>query len=94
MQIVYKYSIPISAFGTGLYLDLPKGARLLSVGEQNGELMLWALVEQGETMMEGRLVHVIGTGHPLVPNFLHTTRDFIGTVQMQNGIVLHVFEER
>lgn len=92
MKTVYKYIIPPAAFGDGLYMDFPKQAQLLSVGQQGEDIVLWALVDTEEPP-EGRFIRVIGTGHPIKPKFLQTSRNFIGTVQHSDGIVLHAFEE-
>lgn len=92
MNTVYKYTIPPSNFGEALGRDFPKGAQLLSVGEQAGELVLWALVDTHTgDKIERRTITVVGTGHP-VPFMPFYRPEFIGTVQMQSGIVLHVFE--
>lgn len=62
--------------------------KILKVGEQNGELVIWIMVDdEGET--ETLNVYIVGTGHK-VPGEL-TGFDFFDTVQMQNGLVWHVF---
>ena len=69
-------------------LQLPVGASLLSVAEQHGRLVLWALVTPTNAL-ETRRVSVYGTGHPMPDN----PGLFIGSaVMMQGELVLHVFE--
>jgi hypothetical protein len=93
MKTVYKYVIPPAAMDTGLFMEFPENAELLSVGEQNPDVVLWALVDSEEPVRK-RFIRVVGTGHPIKHEpWPKTYRSYIGTVQMADGIVLHVFEE-
>lgn len=64
-------------------------ARALSVGEQDGQLVLWAAVDPSHASDAGVLIiRIYGTGNP------HSLRGrFIGTVQMTDGLVWHIFAE-
>ncbi len=81
---IWKYQTPST--GT-IVLDMPTGAKLLSVQAQNGFITLWALVQPHRPKEQRRLL-VTGTGWPM-------ERDpgtFVGTVQM--GLFdWHVFEK-
>lgn len=71
--------------------DFPITHRILSVGEQDGDIMLWALVDPNGPAKTKQLT-VLGTGwHGHFMDGIMEKR-FIGTVQMQNGLVWHVFE--
>ena len=85
MEQVWKYELPGADIVTR---ELPFGAKVLSVGEQNGRIMLWALVNPNAVDMVERRFRVAGTGHPVEPtlDFL-----FIGTVQFGNGLVFFSF---
>lgn len=80
---IFKYPLPISSQSD---ISLPLDAKLLHVGEQNGEIFVWALVAPSNPMIT-RSFTIYGTGHP-VDNPLVT---YVGTVQMRNGLVWHVF---
>ena len=67
----------------------PKGACFLSVGEQKGDIVIWAMINPKETKEENRTIEVFGTGQTIPPA---EKRMFIGTVQMDSGLVFHVFE--
>jgi len=89
---IWKHSIP-QIFERPFPIPLPRGAEVLSVQLQRGELVLWEMhavaVEKSE--QDARLFFVVGTGTQVdIP--LHT---FLGTVQLFSGsdpFVLHVFE--
>lgn len=70
-------------------IEMPKGAEPLSVGQQGGQLVIWAVVnlDAGTTIRHFRVVF---TGKPLARS--EGVYAFLGTVQMPNGLVMHVFE--
>ena len=71
-------------------VSMQKGARVLSVGVQHGQIQVWALVNP-EAPKELRRFRIAGTGHPLEEE-LERLR-FIGTVQM-GDFVWHIFEHQ
>ena len=85
MKTIHKYNVPPADEWS---MDLPAGARLLSVQVQYGEPVLWALVDPAQ---------------PPVPMLFAIRRtgdgaddlgvaEFIGTFQLQNGaLVFHLF---
>jgi hypothetical protein len=89
VRTIYKYAIPFPKDDEkGVVVQMPRNARVLSVGEQNGEIFAWALVESQE--MEPRRFWIHGTGHP-VSNHVTATH-FLGTVHMRGvALVFHVF---
>ena len=84
-MIIYKYRIdPRNG------VTLPPRSIPLSVGEQSGDVMLWAIVPFDVLPGEPRRFTSFGTGDPLPEDILYY--QFQGTVQMQSGLVWHVFE--
>jgi hypothetical protein len=84
---VFKYEIPIEDEPT---VRLPRGAGILSVGQQNGGLFLWALVDPSVTETERRVFRIAGTGHEIAEA---EGLSFIGTVFMcGSALVFHIFE--
>jgi len=82
---IWKYDLAALDLQT---IELPRGARVLSVDAQGGNTVLWALVNPDEDMTE-RTFRICGTGHPVCPD----PGTFIGTVLMaEGGLVWHVFE--
>ena len=71
-------------------LAMPKGAEVLTVQTQNGDICLWALVDP-QNKLEERYFEVYGTGHDIYCD-MGIERKYIGTVQLNNGLVFHVFE--
>jgi hypothetical protein len=68
---------------------MPTGARILSVEEQGGEIVMYALVNvNGDEEM--RTVWTLGTGHPA--SHLPEDAPFVGTVKLRGGLLMfHVF---
>jgi len=70
------------------YVVMPIGAQILSVQEQHGSLVLWALVNPTAYDVR-REISMYGTGHA-VPD---EPGRYIGTVQQADGdLVWHFFE--
>lgn len=83
MKTVHKFKVL-----PGMYTYMPKDSEVLSVGQQGGEIVCWALVHEGEPADSPRQILGAGTGHSL-PMY---TGQFIGTVQMDSGLVFHFFD--
>lgn len=85
---VWKFKIGLG----GAAIDMPKGAEILQVHEQYGEINIWALVYPNEEKEE-RFFEVYGTGHDIVQNPCQPDLNYIGTAHLSNGsLVFHVFE--
>jgi len=83
---IWKYELQVTDMQQ---VEVPKGAKLLSVANQNGALCLWAIVDASKPR-ETRHIEIIGTGNP-VPTDMGVDRKFIGTAVI-NPFVWHVFE--
>jgi len=84
-KVVWKYPVPL---GPSLSFKMPRGAEVLDVARQHGDVQLWALVDPGEEM-ETRTFMWLGTGHVTdVPVTRHA-----GTIMVDDGaFVFHLFE--
>ena len=87
MKTIWKFNVG----GLGqTTIEMPRGAEILSVQAQRGEVVMWAAVDE-RAATEVRAFVVVGTGSREGVDE-HTCR-FIGTVQLYDGdLVLHVFE--
>lgn len=88
MKAIYKYQLGVTDVQT---VELPAGAKVLSVGTQRESIFAWALVNTDRDT-EPRTFVIKGTGHPIESGELDDTR-FIGTVMLSGGaLVFHIFE--
>ncbi len=85
MKEIWKYTLPLTDYPV---VSMQKGARVLSVGVQHGEVQVWALVDP-EAPTELRRFMKIGTGQCMTETCVARIR-FIGTVQM-GDLVWHIF---
>lgn len=86
MSLVWKFPLPHPV----CTVSMPVDAQVLSVAEQDGELVVWALCSP-DAPVHDRCFAAINTGAPApTPGYGH----FVGTVQTHSGIVWHVFEAR
>jgi len=83
MLKVFKYPIKIE---DNIEISLPEEAQILTVGEQNGIICVWALVNPEKPSIK-RNFRLAGTGHPIDTDKLF----YHGTAQILN-LVFHLFE--
>ena len=83
---IYKYTLEVL---DRQLIEMPVGARILSLQQQGSTVCIWAIVEEGQPI-DKRVFYIFGTGHTL-PDFINKS-DFIGTVQT-GPLVWHVFDE-
>ena len=92
MKKIYKYNL----FPTDIQaLNLPIGSKILSVEEQYGNIVLYALVETApEFNFEDSYVFLIkGTGHICEEDL--SEFNFLNTVKLQNGaLIFHIFYKK
>ncbi len=82
MKTIYKYRIGPAY---GFEIEMPRGAKILSAGMQQGHFCIWALVDTDEEMCKHEFM-IYGTGWDNVEG------EFIGTVFEGDGFVWHVFD--
>jgi hypothetical protein len=87
-QRIYKYELELTDHQN---IQLPIGAEILTVGNQNELVCLWALIDP-VAEKEFRQIEIFGTGMPILSD-MGTSREYISTFQMDGGkLVLHAFE--
>lgn len=85
-RVVYKYPLK----RTQNTLQMPKGAKVLTVARQGDNPTLWAMVDP-EAAMEDRTFSVVGTGE----SFDAEHAEYVGTShEIMGWMVFHVFELR
>ncbi len=89
MKAIWKY--PLKSMEIQM-IEMPLGAKILTVQVQHKKVCLWCLVNPNDNaMITKREIHIVGTGHDLDWSGLQT--DYIGSYQLQEGrFVGHVFE--
>lgn len=86
LHSIYKYPVRVTDINK---VEMPKGAKVLSVQMQRGVPCIWALVDPAAEM-ETRMFFMFGTGHPV--EYAEGLR-FIGTFQLvDRELVFHLFE--
>jgi hypothetical protein len=83
---IFKYELT----GTAIDIKMPDHSEILSVGLQGDKIMVWALVNNALPLVT-KSFQVFGTGWD-ISNLVAEKLKFIGTVQMSDGLVFHVFE--
>ena len=85
MKTIYKYPLKVT---DSQYLQLPRGCHVLSAGNQDGELVLWAQVDTDQPLVPHQVL-IYGTGRPFeLPG--HRAYRYLNTVQMP-PFVWHVW---
>lgn len=83
MKVIYKYPLEIKG---KTKIELARGGKPLAVQMQNGQLMLWAEIDN-KAVCTLRTVTIVGTGQPI-----YDYGDYIGTVQTHGGqYIWHVY---
>lgn len=92
MRIIYKYPIPLESFWE-FTLELPAGAKILAIQNQNAFPMMWVEVRT-EKPLEPRHFRIFGTGVDMPDDSTHILL-YVGTFQSLTSIgnlVWHVYE--
>ena len=89
MAVIYKYVVEKfdSMTNTGAAV-MPSEAKILAVGEQHEQIVLWAAVDSGALPNQRRLFAIVPTGGE-IPEDAGT---YLGTVTLQGWFVAHVYE--
>lgn len=83
---IFKYPLELT---DSQIIDMPKGAEILCVQNQRGNLCLWAEVNP-EAAMTKRKIELHGTGNEIGlgdPGF------YIGTAQWGDAFVWHIYDK-
>lgn len=84
MRKIYKYELPVDG---GIITIKQCIIKILSIQEQNGKPMMWAIVDPDNEVVEPLEITAIGTGWVL-PTGLD---EYLGTAQDGYGFVWHYF---
>ena len=85
MKSIWKYPLHLVE---SQEIQLPAESEILYIGEQQGELFLWALVDPKETEFTVKTILIKGTGEPIEEEGLRHLR----TVITEAGLfVWHIF---
>lgn len=89
MKSIWKYDVLIANF---FEIEMPKDAEILSFQTQKNKLQIWAMVDP-DNVHEKRIFRIIGTGQDIADNIAGNPGNYIGTAQMENGMLAwHLFE--
>ena len=91
--VIWKYHLQPDLSRNITTIEIPIQHVILSVGQQDNEIMLWIMVDPESPLMQKRFF-IIGTGHEMSAGQSKLIFDkFIGTVHLYDGkLVLHIFE--
>jgi hypothetical protein len=89
-ETIWKFPLPLLD-DLGLandrpVINMPEGARILTLQVQYDEPTLWAIVDPDQKLISRRFI-VVGTGHEVPPD----VGAYVGTWQPR-GFVFHLFE--
>lgn len=84
MRKIYKYELPVDG---GIITIKQCVIKILSIQEQNGIPVMWAIVDPDNQVIEPLEIIAIGTGWEL-PTGLE---EYLGTAQDEYGFVWHYF---
>lgn len=84
MRKIYKYELPVDG---GIITIKQCIIKILSIQEQNGIPMMWAIVDPDNEKIEPLEIVAIGTGWELPMGL----EDYLGTAQDEYGFVWHYF---
>lgn len=88
MLTIYKYKIPL---GDSFAIEMPQGARALSIQIQRGVPQLWALVDNTAPKVMEQF-ELRGTGHDCAGL---EKAQHVGSFQLDDGaLVFHVFHKK
>lgn len=87
MKVIWKFGLTPERGSDRCMLPLPCDREVLSVGSQDGGVVIWAAVDPDDSRYEVAQFVIAGTGEPLPTGVRR------GTVQMPDGFVWHVFEQ-
>lgn len=87
LRKVFKWIVSSPADEVQLYMH--HGAEVIHVGEQHGQLCIWALIDESAPRQH-RSFRIAGTGHDVDCT---TWNKYLGTVHLAGGaLIFHVFE--
>lgn len=91
-MIIYKYALKQDPTAPQ-ELDLPEFTLPLYVGQQDNQLYVWCELTNKSNPIKTKRFYVLGTGidYATMPAYDQVCLEYIGTVQMPNHLVWHVY---
>lgn len=86
---IYKYEIEQTDHQT---LTLPRGSKILSIIEQYGKPVIYAIVDTDVVLTDNYEIIIVGTGHEInsILNIMYYV--FLGTLSFVEGnLIFHYF---
>lgn len=83
---IFKY--PLEVISDDQHINMPTDAEILDIQNQDGSIVLWALVNPEPALYDCRRFRIFATGQEIPFNL---NLKYIGTVQT-DSLVWHVFE--
>lgn len=84
-KVIWKFPVKVT---DDQWVGMPSGAKIFFVGEQSGQVCLWAEVDPAAPT-QSRLIRIFGTGQPMPnnPGF------YIGSFMLHDGaLVFHAYD--
>lgn len=88
MKVVHKVKVPIS---NSRILSIKGFNGFLKIGEQDGELFIWYLVNLDDSSSHSCEIIILGTGRLSEEINKVNKGSYFDSIQMSNGLDLHVF---
>lgn len=82
---IYKYPVEVGKLNT---LQLPADAKIVHVGNQGRQDVVFIWAEFDRKMTEFRMFNVFGTGEEIPPDAYF----YVGTTEVTPNLVWHVYE--
>lgn len=88
MKKIYKYQIPVCEQHT---IELPLDSEIIRVEDVDGYFYLWAIIDNEQTKLEKRYLHLYKTGQEMIN---HYELEYLGFCKIFIGMELglYVFE--
>ena len=93
MKMIYKYPLGMDIYHNAVYeIEMPKAAKILSVQEQGGFPVIWAVVNPKKEKRK-YVFQVFGTGFEMT-DYDKKHYHYVKTVQQPShyNLVWHIFE--
>lgn len=85
---IFKYKIEVEHEQV---IKIPKGSKLVDIQVQNGEIKMWAVVDEAVKEVDGMRIMIAGTGRPI--HFDLEVYEHLKTVQIEN-YVWHIYVDK
>ena len=90
MKTIWKFPLEVA---DEQIIEMPRGAKILSVRIQHEVPCLWALVDTAQRINVPRTIRIYGTGHNV--SSLPDDSEHVGMLFLEDGyLVFHVFIDR